>query len=166
MTERDQALLALNKLLHLRLAIVSYAADMRGFCFSVPDLSSEPQWFLHIQCPWRIRIDATILTGSFDWYEPVPGFEPEIGWSPSSGGSLQELKLRKWMNDVDGNERIIRNRTEELEVELVDVDALGAVRIQLSAGYQLETWSSGSSGEFWRIFHTDDFDSDYVWIAA
>lgn len=63
---------ALNHLVGKRIALASHAASMRGFLFeSVPPTEDSGTWVLHIQCPWRIKVNGVILTGSGDWWEPV-----------------------------------------------------------------------------------------------
>lgn len=161
-------LAALKPLMGLRLFNAGYAANMRtfGFCRVPVDparTSEQAEWSFHISCSWRIECDRKIITGSFDWFEPaVPGEDPGEQWDPSSGGSLQEKKLRELFEHRDASSRVITNNTNLFVVEDVDVDVYGGVMIGLTGNYRLRVFPAGSRGEFWRIFEISNYKNYFV----
>ena len=154
----------LKELVGLKTFVSNYAADMRAFGFRYPDDSSQSsEWYLHIQCSWRIKSVDQVITGSFDWFEPVDA-NRDLGdqWDPATGGSLQELKLRDVFQDF-GASRPIHNHTDNLVVTAASANKFGDLTIDLTGGFQLDVFPAGSRGEFWRIFKHGDLNSHFIW---
>ena len=155
-----------RKLVGMRLVAAAHAADLRGFGF-IPvqgySGANTAEWWLHIQCSWRLQTTEQVITGSFDWYQPATSEYSSSGeWDPARGGSLQELKLRELFLDNDTSKRTIANNGKTLIVEAAEVDRYGGLALQFSGGVQLHVFPAGARGEFWRIFKKGDFDSHAV----
>jgi hypothetical protein len=160
----DSTETVIDSLLGLKIFLTSHAADMREFGFHAPDPEDNSQtseWFLHIQCAWRIESSNEIMTGSFDWFEPAdPTRDTEPNWDPATGGSLQELKLREIFRDFE-NQPIYNQTTNFLVLDAV-MAAVGDLVIGLSGGFRIRVFPAGSKGEFWRLFKKGDPDSHFV----
>src|ERR1700753_129595 len=87
----------LQVLLGLPLSIVRNAADMKVFHFGTirPHPSGRGTvgaYALHLQCPWRIVAEKTIVTGTSDRFvEPAEG--TEINDDDPKSGNLQLIKI-------------------------------------------------------------------------
>jgi len=156
----------LRNLLGLRIFTAGHAADMREFGLRHPDASDdspEAEWFLHIQCSWRIESLSQIVTGSFDWFEPADrSQEMRPNWDPATGGSLQDSNLREVFQDPQRGDRRIQNRTDKLVVIEANSDNFGDLLVVLSGGFRLRVFPAGSRGEFWRVFKKGDLDSHFI----
>jgi hypothetical protein len=157
---------ALDNLIGLQIFIATYAADMRGFGFRLPRNSGNgdaDEWYVHLQCCWRIESPERIITGSYDWYESAKvGADLEEDWKPTSGGSLQDLRLRGLFG-IEAPERgPLYNQTNDLVVTDVQASGLGDLTLSLSGGYALRVIPAGSRGEQWRLFKRGDLDSHYI----
>lgn len=148
---------ALNKIEGLQLTVLGYAASMRmlGFgrqaegvsatgrpCYSTP-------YSLHIQAPWHLSVESTVITGSSDWWERADGSDPE-GWDPTTGGSLQEKIFRDVLSETDMSRRVLLNATKELYVLQAQLEG-ASLKIRLSPDYELWIFRDGSCGEHWRL---------------
>jgi len=165
-TAMDRTLVAARALVGLRIFIAGHAADMRSFGFrsETQDVDTgDGEWFLHIQCAWRIEHEQKTVTGSCDWNEPSESdHDPGPEWDPARGGSLQEKRLRELFRDSNDSQRTIANKTPLLVVQDVSADVYGGLILILSGNYRLVVFPAGSRGEFWRLFRSDDLQSHYV----
>lgn len=149
----------LSRLVGLQLSAVNYAGNVRLFHFG--QLSPPPdrcgRYAIHVQCPWRLETQETILTGLAEWYIPANEEDTDDDWDPARGGSLQDSTLRTLMGDVDSPEGSIVNRTEQFLVSHVEADAYGGFRIGFKAGMGLTVFPTTNRGEQWRLFqpHSD-----------
>lgn len=116
------------------------------------------EYALDIQCSWRIIKDNKILVGSRDFYSP------RTGWN-------EENDDFDW--DVQGNNRFderiesfIENTKEHVDVERVEPDEVGGLKIFLSQGYLLEVFPDTSEddeySEFWRFFNRRENSPHFV----
>ena len=157
---------SLANLVGLRLMTAAYAADMRGFGFGKQGEEAPEergQWWLHIQCPWRIESRDAVITGSLDWYELAdPDADRDPEWDPAHGGSLQEARLRGLFQDYNESERVIHDMTGLLVVDNVEVTAYGDVLLEFTNDLRLRVFASGTRGEFWRVFEKGNPDSHFV----
>lgn len=158
-----EAYAALNNLRGLKLVRAAHAADMREFGFGSPDAHGKADWWLHIQCSWRLESAESVITGSLDWHEPERS-DSQIPdeWDPAHGGSLQDARLRATFADNDKSRLFLLNNTELLVVDSVHVDGYGDLSVELSGGFRIRAFPNGSTGEFWRIFKKNDLSSHYV----
>ncbi len=153
----------LHAILGLQLATASYAANMRTFGFQAEAPKQEsPQWYLHLQCPWRILSAERVVTGSSDWYQTADGSVPDEDWDPATGGSLQDLEIAEMFRDKPAGRNPLHNHTGAMQVLSVDVNPIGDLTIQLSGPFVIEAFPMGSTGEFWRLFKDDDAGPHYV----
>ena len=156
----------LQPLIGLTLFKASYAGDMREFGFArpVPDGEDAPEeWWLHIQCPWRIENAAGIVTGKSDWWETEDGADPPDDWDPARGGSLQSMRLRQIFRDPDAVPKgTIRNRSGGFVVTNAVVNEPGDLNIELTGGFHIRAFPDGCKGEFWRVFKRHDLNSHLV----
>jgi hypothetical protein len=163
--DNTKALAAVKRLIGLRIMLASHAADLRGFGFRMPGVDSDnspDEWWLHILCSWRLESEETIVTGSFDWNQPLAAHsEWSADWDPAHGGSLEEDRLRVLFKDF-GSGRTIKNNTELFVVQDVDVSKYGDLELKLTGGLRLRVFPAGSRGEFWRVFRKDDLGSHFV----
>jgi len=161
---------ALEKLIGLQIVAAGHAADLRGFGFGA--ISTEigqrdAEWWLHIQCSWRLESSDKVITGKRDWCEPAAETDlPETdNWDPANGGSLQERRVRDLFRDPANSQRELLNYSELLVVERAESNEYGDVVIRFKGDFRLRIFPDGSSGEFWRIFRKGDLGSHYVWEA-
>jgi hypothetical protein len=111
------------------------------------------QYALHVQCPWRLANDHSVITGSGDLYEPSEeNAGPEEPLKQGKSGSFQEKVLRELFKGYDENTKQIVNLTTLLSVEEVHADLDGGFWLSLSGGYRLSVFPSGGEVEAWRLF--------------
>jgi hypothetical protein len=145
----------LNSLVGLPLSIVRNAADMKVFHFG--EIRQHPSgrgtvgaYALHIQCPWRIIANDTIVTGTSDRFVgPADGVEVNEG-DPRSG-SLQFIRIASLLKGYDEATKSFVNITDELIVTAVDTDQFGGAELLLSGDYRLQIFPDGSLAEDWRF---------------
>jgi hypothetical protein len=145
----------LQVLLGLPLSIVRNAADMKVFHFGAirPHPSGRGTvgaYALHLQCPWRIVAEKTIVTGTSDRFvEPAEG--TEINDDDPKSGNLQLIKIASLLKGYDAATNSFVNATEQLVVTAVDTDNYGGADLLLSGGYRLQIFPDGSLAEDWRF---------------
>ena len=155
----QQLAAALKSLVGLRLAGTAYPC-LRSFHFVNPN-SPEVEWALHIQCPWRIEAEDSIVTGSYDTWEPAdPDAELGEGWEPAKGGGLAEWRLRN-LFDNPSAEYIANNRPEFVCTE-ASLEQHGSATLRFTGAYTLRLFPTGSRGEHWRVFVRRDLESHVV----
>jgi len=128
---------------------------MRGFHFGGPVISEDRlvgTHALHIQCPWRIEYNGTVLTETGDYYFPASDNDDPT-WEPdgTAGGHLQDQILDALVSGGGGDSGLPSNDTTTLRVELVRGDSFGGVRIRLTGGYELAIFPVTTRGEQWRL---------------
>src|SRR4030095_13034377 len=134
------------------------AADMATFQFGAHkqvrtfkgEAAEVGEYALHVQCPWRIIRDETILVGSGDLYYPADDF--------SADGIPNNFN---WDRDPNRRDHLLgvlfESGTREFMVEAVDLGKAGTLRIDFEKGFRLELFPSDSSDdEHWRLFGIDD----------
>ena len=131
------------------------AADMRTFGFgALRQVANglQPTYTLHIQCAWRLRTEASIVTGSDDFY--VPSDKEDRSWRPGTKAlSLQDVKCALLVYGEGG--KLGQATIEAPTVARVDNDGFGDVTIVFSNGAILEIFPIGSTGEYWRLFEPE-----------
>jgi hypothetical protein len=155
---------ALAPLVALKLSLVHHAGNMRSFHFgriTETQKGTEGQYAMHIQCPWRIRRETSIVTGLSDWYVPAEGFEEPDNWDPSDGHSLQEQRLRSLFGCTP-EDSVIKNRTDGLIVEAIEADFVGGCQIKFSGDLVLDVFPNGSVGEAWRLIQPCRDEAHFV----
>jgi len=155
---------AFQNIIGLQITYVGYAADMRTF--GIGPLSEgvdfrgrsqlQSPYGLHIQCPWRIENDGTVLTGSADWWAPAdPKTVTDRSWTGCDGVSLQELKLRDLFMDHDPAHKVLHNQTDALWITDVAIDLFGGLEIGLTPGWRLRVFPCAARVEEWRLLDLD-----------
>ena len=153
-------------ILNLPLTIARDAGNMKNFQFgTIRDHPSGDgtigDYALHIQCPWRIVADGRILTGSADYYEPVVEGE-EVNLDDRRSGNLQRKLLGSLFPTCDARTRSQINETTAVIVTAVHADRFGGLDVELSGGFRLQIFPSGSRGEDWRFFSPRGDDRHFV----
>ncbi len=155
--DKDELRLALTPLIRQKLSVARRAADMRVLHFGtlrpapksdIPLLKNKPRgsigdFVLHIQCPWRIETEDSILTGRSDLWEPCerPDGFSYADWDYERDGNLQDQLLDHFFLNND-----------KPVVESVSIQSNCAFTLAISGGYRLVVFPSGSIGEDWRLF--------------
>jgi hypothetical protein len=144
----------LQVLVGLPLSIARDVADMKVFHFGkvMPHPSGRGTvgaYALHVQCPWRIVDDKTVVTGSSDRFVE-PKDETEVHEDPRSG-NLQRIKIESLLKGYDAETKSFVNFTEQLVVISVNTDKYGGADLLLSGGYRLQIFPDGSQDENWRF---------------
>jgi hypothetical protein len=153
----------LQNLLGLKLTMATHAASLRGFIFEPsPETPDSKPWVVHIQCSWRIEAGDRIVTGSGDWSEPADLEGTSDDWDPAEGGSLQEARLREFLDDQDLLKRTVTNKTALLICTEFEVQPYGGLTIRLTGGYALQLFPAASRGEYWRVFQKGDTSSHVI----
>lgn len=101
---------SLSDLVGRRLSMVSFAAGMQMLHWRIVQRENMPDSTvaLHIQCPWRLEVAGKIYTGSTDFYTFAnPERDCEEDWDPNNGGSVQEVLLRRLLNDHESKKNLI-----------------------------------------------------------
>ncbi len=145
----------LQVLVGLPLSIARDIAGMKVFHFG--KIVSHPSgrgtvgaYALHIQCPWRIVDEETIITGTSDRFlEPAEG--TEVNDDDHKSGNLQLIKIAYLLKGYDAETNSFVNATEQLVVIAVNTDNYGGADLSLSGGYRLQIFPDGSLGEDWRF---------------
>ena len=102
------------------------------------------EFSLHVQCPWRIVRDDTVVVGMRDLYFPAD----ETAEAPDDFD---------WDGVITRRDRriaaLFENETRSFAVQRVDVGDAGALRIILERGHALEVFPHDSlNEENWRLF--------------
>ena len=113
------------------------------------------QYRIHIQSPWRLLLDETVLIASSDIYEPNTETEwsENFDWDVFGANLFDELckkKIEKLYNQIFVNEIIL--------------DEYGGMRMIFDSGHVLELFSdtSNQETELWRFFESGKMDSHFV----
>ncbi len=130
----------------MRLAASFLAADMRVFHFCLPEegYTLTTALCLHIQCPWRIEQDDRIITGRYDYWEPltdIDGDELET-WDPDKDGNLQAQIMESFLK-------------EPIFVSDVRYAGCGGIILDFSNHTKLTLFPQGAKAEDWRLFRKD-----------
>lgn len=144
----------LQRLIGLRLSIARNAGNMKVLHFGETtrlDSGLVGQYALHIQCPWRLDSREGIVTGSDDFYVRADD-NPDADWEPGTvTGHLQNQILGELLQGYDPDTRSYINSTGGFTVQSVVADRFGGFEIQLSAGYRIFAFPTGSRSEHWRL---------------
>lgn len=149
----------LAELIGLHLAGATHAASLRSFRFG-PGEPSDSDFFLHVQCPSRLEHSGAIVTGDFDWWEPLEESVTE-NWEPSKGGSLQDKLLQDVLWDsvsTDGSHPI-----KCLRVISVTVNELGDICIQLANVFRLAVFPRAPVKSLGDFFDAVWKNEHFVW---
>ncbi|WP_156213199.1 hypothetical protein [Lentzea aerocolonigenes] len=152
-SEMEAARQSLEELVGERWNAIGRAADLLWLGFGnrheVVNHRGETRevskYALHVQCPWRVRFDDQLVTGSSDIYRPGPDWigEDDFDWD------VQGVNLF----DMRASELAERLTSEAVVVASVEVTTWGDLAISLSNGYQVEVLRTGSvREEDWRFF--------------
>jgi hypothetical protein len=124
----------------------------RLFYFAFPGSvtrGDDGEFVLSLECPWRIEKLDQILVGSEDYGTRARSNSDEA-WKPDmQWGHPQDEKLKELLGKEEKGE--ILSTRSDLIVESVEVDAVGAFRLQLSGGYNLATFPSTGDEMEWLL---------------
>ena len=154
----------LDALIGLPLAVAHLAADMRTLGFGA--LRERPIGFgprkgemgltgthaLHIQCSWRLRDRAGVVTGSDDLFVYGGDGDAPAGWHYEQGHSLQTIRMAQI---VESHPTVLAAAVEPMT---------GDFRIDLTHELILEAFptTNGTRFENWRFFAFDSEDDHTV----
>ena len=156
----------LSSVLGLPLAIARDAGNMKNFQFGRirPDPSGKGtigDFALHLSCPWRLVTGNRILTGSADYFEPaVEG--GAVNPDDRRSGNLQRTRLREIFTAYDPKTHSLVNETDALIVTAVHSDQFGGLDLDLSGGFRLQVFPTGSRGEDWRFLSPENEEDHFV----
>lgn len=132
-----------EKLKGMRIAASHLAADLRAFHFCSPEeeYRLETAISLHIQCPWRIEKDDRIITGRYDYHEPLNDIHGEeyTAWDPHKDGNLQDQAVASFLKEI-------------VVVDEIQYDGCGAIVLLFSNDAKLRLFPDGTKSEDWRLF--------------
>jgi hypothetical protein len=161
-----QILNRLSSVVGLPLAIARDAGNMKNFQFGKirPDPSGKGtigDFALHLSCPWRLVTNNRILTGSADYFEPAVESE-DVNLDDQRSGNLQRRRLREIFTDYDSKTRSLVNETDARIVTAVHSDQFGGLDLDLTGGFRLQVFPTGSRGEDWRFFSPGNEEDHFV----
>lgn len=154
----ENASTSLSDLVGRRLSRISVAAGMQMFQWRRVQQENMPDSTvaLHVQCPWRLEVAGNIYTGSTDFYTFAdPERDCEEDWDPNHGGSVQEVLLRRLLDDHE-SERRIDNHTGKLVCMSVEPSRCGGFDIILDEDAVLSIYPTSTTTEAWRLFWVGD----------
>jgi hypothetical protein len=133
---------ALAALMGLRWSLSSYAClQVFGFGETRPrDGGMVAEYSLHVQCPWRLVRNGSVICGSFDRFIESAG-----------GNPLDSILMRLFDNTKHGR-MPLENKTGDFVVQEVEADGFGGFTLRLSPDYELSVFPAGSASEHWRLF--------------
>jgi hypothetical protein len=108
---------------------------------------------LHVQCPWRLDMEGSIITGLTDLWSRSPGSQTldDDEWDWDKHGCLQDHLIDKFF---------MSNR--EIIVTSVSVDVAGSFTVTMSQSVVLRVFVAGCHGEDWRLFNIHNEDPHFV----
>jgi hypothetical protein len=116
------------------------------------ELVEVGRYALHVECAWRLRLDATILVASRDRYDVIDGGD---SWD-RIGANLLDHRMAE----------VIAQRCP-VAVTRVSTTSLGDVTIEMDAGLALEIWiDDSSSDELWRLLSPGKSEPHVVFTAG
>jgi hypothetical protein len=130
---------------------IFYQLDRKGIQRQVGEFD------IHLQCPWRITKDDTILVGSDDLTEQpdeTAKYDENFDWDVQ-GGNLRDIKLEKFLN------------SDKYVVESVVVDNFGGFELFFNNNTRLTVFPTLSCkseySEYWRLLdHRDENKNHFV----
>jgi hypothetical protein len=125
---------------------------------------TEPEFDLHVMCPWRIEDTANqrIVTGFFDFYVPATKNQ-DPSWEPSTGtGSLQNERIHELLHGPGSPLTSNVNTFGELMVTQITLLPCFGLQIDLSPFYRLTVFPCGSTDEQWRFVIPGTPSTHYV----
>ena len=144
----DLILTSLSALIDLPLSRSTRAGSMRCFQFGklvvappsvLPLLETKPRGLvgelaIHVQCPWRLDADKSIVTGLTDLWQPVLGSETfkYNDWDWDRDGNLQDQQMTDYFA-----------RRPEAKVVSVSLFDHGSFTLHLSGNVKLFVFVSG-----------------------
>jgi len=153
----NEVRIKLGDLIGLKLSRIALAADMRTLQFG----NTQPrvgggvvgEYALHVQCPWRLEDESSVITGNDDLYVPYEqNDELAEPFDYEKRESLQERILRDLLKGYDSDTKQTVNSTNLLTVAAVEADAAGGFCLNLSGGYRFFVFINGTRREAWRLF--------------
>lgn len=107
-----------------------------------------PEYSLHVQCPWALIDNETIVLGSSDIYEPYDE-NVEDDWNYDEIG-----RNDKESSIFDVKSRELEKVLSELVIEYFSVDNQGNIKIKFTKGWSFQTFiASSKKEEFWRFIN-------------
>lgn len=125
----------------------------RYFYFAPPGLQDKTQdgdYWLMIECAWRVEGHRRILVGSNDYGIAAIG-NTDPNWNPmeTQRGHLQDERLGEIFGEI--REGSIYNTASLLVVESVAADEFGGFRLGLSGGYFLAVFPTSVNDIEWLL---------------
>ncbi|MCG8459694.1 MAG: hypothetical protein MI919_25720 [Holophagales bacterium] len=132
-----------------QLGELTFSTDRRGRPIA------HGKFALHVCCPWRLEGAAGILTGYSDmWVLEDPEREVPEGWCFHTDGSLYRTRARQLPGIYD-LETQQRQASDRLVVERVESDRYAGTVLELSQGFRIVLFPSGSAGPDWESGQED-----------
>ena len=143
------------------------AADMEMFSFGDPVQATVGKkrivgtFALHVECPWRLRTEETMIVGSQDLLVPADD-DVDLGDYDWDEHESRRDRIMGALFPADGSDcpRVLA----------VEGDALGGARITLDNGMTLEIWPADTDtnecAEHWRFFRNTDESPHFVVTTA
>lgn len=103
------------------------------------------EYAIHVQCPWRFRQKGKIILGSRDVYIPSSNVsELDFNWETIG------------MSIFDKESEIINNKIAPINVEKVDMDMFGTLKIIFDNEVIFEAFTDSTEEvEFWRFINNN-----------
>ena len=158
---------SLTALIGLPFSRSTRAGSMRCFHFgklveappsALPHLDKKPRGMvgdlaLHVQCPWRLDTETSIVTGLTDLWQPIPncGTIDYDAWDWDRDGNLQDQRMADYFSQYPNS-----------KVRSVSPFEHGSFTLHLSENVKLFVFVSGCASEDWRIFRHSSYDTHFV----
>jgi hypothetical protein len=114
------------------------------------------EYFLHVQCAWRILSPGSIVVASRDrWYPDDETDTPPADFDWTQPGNRCDKRLAAFIH--------ANAEDDSLVVTAVAADRVGSVKLQLAKGVELDIFPDDSfEAEHWRFFQTDKTVAPFV----
>lgn len=145
---------ALRPLIGLSLSIVRNAGSMINLQFGEParyEGRLAGQYALHVQCPWRLTSETSLITGTHDFYHPADDNLDDEWQAGSPFGHLQDQLLQNTFSGCEKEEKSLFVPAGAAVVQAVSADQYGGFELRLSGGYRLSAFPAAARGEHWRL---------------
>lgn len=146
-TKMERYLFALN---NSTLINVGRCADMAWYLFRKND--TQATWCLHLQCPWQLDSNGTMVLSNEDVYVPVASAvdDEDFGWDVY-GHNMFDKKVAD------------RNGFEGLTVDRCFADKNNDLHLCFENGLTFQTFiEPASKEEDWRLFSKEDKEPHLV----
>ena len=133
---------------------VLYRDDYKGIERQVGEFG------IHLQCPWRITKDNTLLIGSDDLVaqpDETAEYDENFEWD-IQGGNLRDVKLKSFLN------------SGKYIVKSVSADYFGGFELCFNDNVKLTSFPASTSkfvySEYWRLLDNRNEDSEHFVVNS